>query len=86
MTDYTPYQQKIIQRYYDNLDSISLQKLSELVADLYLSEGKKRQKLWDRAKLAMEKAKIPPSRIDAILQSDSPEQLAKLVAELSGKQ
>ena len=85
MADYTPYQQKIIQRYYDNLDSISLQKLSDLVADLYLSEGKKRQKLWDRAKLAMEKAKVPTSRIEAVLQSDSPEQLAKLVEELSGK-
>lgn len=40
MTDYTPYQQKIIKRYYDNQDSIQLQRLSELVGELYLAEGK----------------------------------------------
>ncbi len=85
MSDYSPYQQKVIHRYYENLDTISIQKLGGLVADLYLSEGKKRQKLWDRAKAAMENAHVPASRIDAILDSDSPEMLAKLVSELSGK-
>ena len=85
MPEYSAYQQKVIHRYYENLDAISLQKLSELVADLYLSEGKKRQKLWDRARAAMTNAHVPASRIDAIIESDSPESLAKLVSELSGK-
>ena len=85
MPEYSAYQQKVIHRYYENLDAISLQKLSELVADLYLSEGKKRQKLWERARAAMANARVPASRIDAIIESDSPEALAKLVSELSGK-
>ena len=42
MDGYTPYQQKIIKRYYANQDRISLQRLAELVTDLYLSQGKKR--------------------------------------------
>ena len=85
MTEYSAYQQKVIHRYYENLDAISVQKLSELVADLYLSEGKKRQKLWERARAAMVNAHVPESRIDAVMASDSPEMLAKLVSELSGK-
>ncbi len=85
MPEYSAYQQKVIHRYYENLDAISIQKLRELVADLSLSEGKKRQKLWERARAAMANARVPASRIDAILQSDSPEALAKLVSELSGK-
>ena len=44
MADFSPHQQKIIKRYYDNLDTISLQKLGELVGDLYLAQGKKRQR------------------------------------------
>ena len=42
MQDFTNNQQKIIKRYYENIDQISLERLSELVADLYLAEGKKR--------------------------------------------
>ena len=38
MEDYTRHQQGIIKRYYDHQDTIQLQKLSELVADLYLAE------------------------------------------------
>ena len=37
------YQQKIIKNYYDNREAISLQRLSELVTELYLAEGKARQ-------------------------------------------
>ena len=36
MADYTPYQQKIIKRYYRNFDAIKFQRLSELATDLYL--------------------------------------------------
>ena len=48
MTDYTPYQKKIIDRYYKNFDAIKHQQLSELATELYLSEGKKTDRLWKR--------------------------------------
>ena len=48
MAEHTPYQRKIIERYYKNLDGITLQRLSELATDLYLAEGKKRDRLWSR--------------------------------------
>ena len=82
MEDYTKHQQKIIKRYYDNFDQIALQRLSELVGDLYLAEGKKRDKLWQSAAASMEKLGIPRERIDHILGKKDPEMVARLVKEL----
>lgn len=86
MEDYSKHQQKIIKRYYENIDQIALQRLSELVADLYLAEGKKREKLWDSAAACMVKLKLPQARIDHQLAQRDPKLLASLVSELMGKQ
>lgn len=83
MENFTRHQQGIIKRYYENFDQITLQKLGELVGDLYLAEGKKREKVWKSAVAAMEKLGVPASRIAQIQQADSPELLAKLVKEIS---
>ncbi len=80
--DYTPYQQKIISRYYNNYDTIGRQRLAELASDLYLAEGKKLASCWKRAEETMRKMKIPEERIQLIMDSGSPEMLAKLVKEL----
>lgn len=85
LDDYTPYQQKIIKRYYDNQDTIGTQKLAELVSELYLAEGKKRATLWKRAVTALQKVGVPQSRIDHILKQDNPAMLAQVVQELEGK-
>jgi hypothetical protein len=85
MDDYTPHQQKIIKRYYENIDAIQLQRLSELVSDLYLAEGKKRQKIWKSVAAMLAKLEIPSPRIQHIVQKDDPSLLAKLVTELQKK-
>ncbi len=82
LDDYTKHQQGIIKRYYANLDKIQVQKLSELVTELYLAEGKKRDKLWKSAAAAMEKIGVPKQRIDHLVASNKPELLAALVQEL----
>ncbi|MDB5311675.1 MAG: hypothetical protein JWO38_5877 [Gemmataceae bacterium] len=86
MDDYTKHQQKIIKRYYQNIDQISLQRLSELVADLYLAEGKKQEKLWQSTAACMQKLGVPQARIDHILAQKKPELVAGLVKELMGKE
>ena len=86
MENYSPHQQKIIKRYYDNIDQVAWQRLAELVADLYLAEGKKRDKLWVSAASFMEKLKVPATRIAAIADKKDAEALAKLVKELMGKE
>ena len=85
MNDFSAHQQKIIKRYYQNIDSISLQKLSETVTELYLAEGKKRERLWKSAAAAMTKMGVQPARIEQIVTSDKPELLAELVQEMQGR-
>jgi hypothetical protein len=85
LEDYTRYQQGIIKRYYSNQDTIQLQKLGELVTELYLATGKKRAKVWGSIVLAMQKLGVPQSRIDHIVKQDDPQLVAKLVTEFSKK-
>jgi hypothetical protein len=84
MADFTPYQQKIIKRYYDNQEALQLQRLAELVGELYLSEGKKRQRVWASVVTAMQKLGVPASRIDHLKAQDNPALVAQLVKELEG--
>ena len=79
MADFSPHQQKIIKRYYDNLDTLSLQRLAELVGELYLTQGKKRQRVWTNLKSTMEKLGVPQSRIDHLAQQDNPGLVAEML-------
>ena len=83
--DYTPHQQKIIKRYYGSQDTLQRQRLAELVSELYLAEGKKRDRLWENAGAAMQKLGVPQSRIEHLLTERKPELVAQLVSELEGK-
>jgi hypothetical protein len=83
---YTKHQQRIIRNYYENRDAISLQRLSELVTELYLAKGKAREKQWKHIIAALEKLAVPQSRIDHLRKKDDPRLLAKLVEELMAKQ
>jgi len=76
--EYSEYQKAVISGYYDNLDAIMLQKLSELVTELYLADtDAKRNRLWQRAHKAMIKLKVPPAIIEHIMQKQDVEILAK---------
>jgi hypothetical protein len=86
MAKRTPYQDRIIRSYYKNQDQILIQRLGDLVTDLYLAEGKGRVKLWKRVNETLEKLKIPATRIQHIFQSDNPALLAELLKELLEKQ
>ncbi|MCA9130637.1 MAG: hypothetical protein KDB22_26295 [Planctomycetales bacterium] len=79
--NHSKYQQKVIKRYYDNRDAIGLQRAQELVTELYLAEGKKREKVWDSLANHLEKAGIPKSRIEHLRAQDDPELVAKLITE-----
>jgi transcriptional regulator NrdR family protein len=84
MENFSRYQQGIIKRYYSNQETIQLQKLGELVTELYLAEGKKREKMWKTVATSLEKLEVPKQRIDHIVSQDNPELLAKLIKELLG--
>ncbi|MCH2117227.1 MAG: hypothetical protein MK161_05965 [Pirellulales bacterium] len=84
--EHSKYQQRIIKNYYQNRGAISLQRLSELVTELYLSEGKKREQQWEYIEGALQKLEIPTPRIEHLRQQDDPKLLANLVEELMAKQ
>jgi hypothetical protein len=85
MAELTKYQQSIVKNYYENLDTALLQRLGEQVTDLYLAEGKKREKLWGSVATALAKLGVPQSRIDTIRKSDDARRLAQLLQELLAK-
>jgi hypothetical protein len=83
--EYTDYQRGIINRYYHQLDMISLAKLQELVSELYLADSdKKRDRLWQRVQQAMARLKIPPTIADHIMAQKDVEILAKNLQEWLG--
>jgi len=82
VADYTPYQRKIIERYYKNLDAIQYQRLSELATDLYLAQGKKRDRLWSRVEESLRKLEFPESRIELLLKRRDPALLVGILKEL----
>ena len=80
--DYSKYQKAVISGYYDNLDTIILRKLSEMVTELYLADTQaKRERLWQRAHKAMVKLKVPPAIIDHIMEKKNVEVLAKNIQD-----
>lgn len=85
LENFSKHQQGIIKRYYENKDTIQLQKLSELVTDLYLADGKKRERVWKSVVTAMQKLEVPKTRIDFLLAKDDPALVAKVVQELQAK-
>lgn len=82
---YTPYQQGVIRRYYENRDTLASQRLGEIVTELYLCQGeaKKSERLWKQAEQALRKTQTPAASIDRILAARDVEKLATLAGEIS---
>ena len=84
--EYSAHQQKIIKRYYDNREQIDAQRLAELATELYLSSGKKLDKLWTSAEETMRRMKVPESRIKHVVSKRDPALVAEVVKDVeSGK-
>lgn len=84
MTDreYSKFQKKVIQRYYDNRPALDQQRLAELATELYLASDKKKPKLWESAKELMERLGTPPSRVTHVLKTADPAQVAEVVKDI----
>lgn len=79
------YQDRIIRKYYENRDEIMLQRLGELVTDLYLAEGKTRARVWKRVGEVLAKLKVSADQIQHLLRSDNPALVANLLKKLLEK-
>ena len=82
MADHSPYQQQIIKRYYRNFDAIKSQRLAELATELYLAEGKKKDRLWKQVADSLQKLEFPESRIAHLLEKRDPSLIVGILKEL----
>ena len=79
------YQERAIRNYYNNRESIALQRAQELITELYLSEGKKREKHWKSLVTHLEVLGVKPAQIEHLVSQDRPELVAELVKRLMAK-
>ena len=79
--NYSKFQQNVIKLFYDNRDTIAFQRAQELVSELYLTEGKKREKVWDTLAKNLEKLGVPVDQIAHLRTQDKPELVANLITE-----
>jgi hypothetical protein len=82
--DYTPHQQGIIKRFYEHRDTLAMQRLAEIVSDLYVETGEaKITKQWAAAHKQMLAAGVHKHEADTILAERDLGSLARLVARLA---
>ena len=83
MAERSKYQQNVIKNYYENRENIALQRAQELVTELYLTEGKKREKNWERLDGHLQKLEVKQQTIDHLKSQDDPQLVAKLLERIS---
>lgn len=81
--NFSPAQQKIIKRFYDNRDQLDEQHLAENVTNLYLATGEKQKaKIWKTVEEMMGRLGVPASRIQHIMDKKDPAILAEVVKDI----
>ena len=80
---YTPYQQKVIRRFYENKDLRLIQKLGELVSNLYIETNeKKRDSGWKRIKEILIDLKVHPHEVEFLTKDKNLTVISKKLAEM----
>jgi hypothetical protein len=82
MAKHSRYQQKAIRNYYNNREDIALQRLQELVTELYLTEGKKRERHWKTVATHLAAVGLKQPQIDHLVSQDNPELVAQQIKDL----
>ena len=81
----TSHQQRIIKRYYDNREAIALQRAQELLTELYLASGKRRDQYWKQLAGHLETLGVKQEQIDHLVAQDNPEVVARVIQGLLDK-
>lgn len=80
---YSEYQKKVIKGYYDNNKTIKIQRLGEIVSDLYLETSKKKKELaWKRIRKMLHDLNLSEYQIECIVNEKDIERLSKKIATL----
>ncbi len=80
---FSSHQKGIVKRYYEHRETLSTQKLGELVSELYLERDRKKlDRLWQKVETALEGAGADKARIARVVSRQNVQELADLVGEL----
>jgi len=79
----TPHQRGIVRRYYEHKDTLMLQKLSEMVSELYLcTDEKKAARLWKSVRTALLNMNVPGAQVEKLVAGRELKKLADIVSKL----
>lgn len=83
--EYSRTQRKIIDRYYQNEDTIVATRLAEIVSDMAFAGGdeKKLGRLWKRAEQALARTKLNPAEVRTVLERRDVEGLGRLAGRMA---
>jgi hypothetical protein len=80
---YTKYQQKAIKNFYDNKDIRLVQKLGELVSNLYLeTNDKKKETGWKKIKKMLTDLKVHPGEVEFLTKDKTLSLISKKLDEI----
>jgi hypothetical protein len=81
--DFTPYQQGLIKRYYEHRDTLALQKLGEIVSDLYVATSEaKISRAWKAAHKQLLAAGVHQHEADSVVNDRDLGALARILARI----
>ena len=80
---YTEYQKKVIRRFYENKDLRLIQKLGELVSDLYLETSeKKKESGWNKIRKMLIDLKVHPNEMEFLTKDKNLAVISKKLADM----
>jgi hypothetical protein len=85
MAKRSKYQEKVIRNYYENREAIAVQRVQELITELYLSQGKQRARHWKTLMPHLAALGMSQSQIDELVAQDNPELVARHLKDLTDR-
>ncbi len=80
---YTHYQKKVIKNFYDNKDTRLVQKLGELVSNLYLEANEKKIETgWKKIKKMLTDINVHPGEVEYLTKDKNLSMISKKLDEL----
>ena len=80
---YTEHQRKVIKGYYENKDLRLIQKLGELVSNLYVETSeKKKESGWKRIKKMLTDLKVHPHEVDYLTKDKDLSMISRKLSEM----
>jgi len=80
---YTGYQKKVIKNFYENKDLRLIQKLGELVSNLYVETSEKKKETgWKKIKKMLENLKVHSHEVEYLTKDKNLSMISKKLAEL----